>query len=85
MKILKFIGNLVEVIVTFINKVVWYFCYYVYLGIYTVFRIDSKNLKVKLQKRLLKPYYDCYSLCCNFCYGVKNAFTYGYVNRKRFY
>ena len=55
MKILKFIGNLVEVIVTFINKVVWYFCYYVYLGIYTVFRIDSKNLKVKLQKRLLKP------------------------------
>lgn len=55
MKILKFIGNLVEVIVTFINKVVWYFCYYVYLGIYTIFRIDSKNLKVKLQKRLLKP------------------------------
>ena len=55
MRILKFIGNTVESIACFINKIIWCFCYYVYLGIYTIFRIDSKNLKVKLNKRLLKP------------------------------
>ena len=55
MRILKFIGNTVESIACFINKIIWYFCYYVYLGIYTIFRIDSKNLKVKLNKRLIKP------------------------------